>query len=156
MSVSIIAWLAYDTNEGGENTTQNLSSCQKVIPRRNITIETANKVINKQGKGVMLVHSWTFRFKFWQNWSFRRRNSSTGTEKNQSLIYLQLSHHKISDAGAEKFVAVLQCNETLMFLGFMHNWLTKPGNDLFEGLGGHLAQTGYICSCGYGVEWIRS
>ena len=64
MSVSIIAWLAYDTNEGGENTTQNLSSCQKVIPRRNITIETANKVINKQGKGVMLVHSWTFRFKF--------------------------------------------------------------------------------------------
>ena len=64
VSVSIIAWLAYDTNEGGENTTQNLSSCQKVIPRRNITIETANKVINKQGKGVTLVHSWTFRFKF--------------------------------------------------------------------------------------------
>ena len=54
MSVSIIAWLAYDINEGGENTTQNLSSCQKVIPRRNIIIETANKIINKQGKSVML------------------------------------------------------------------------------------------------------
>ena len=34
---------------------------------------------------------------------------------------MQLSRHKISDAGAEKFIAVLQCNETLMFLGFMHN-----------------------------------
>ena len=54
VSVSIIAWLAYDINEGGENTTQNLSSCQKVIPRRNIIIETANKIINKQGKSVML------------------------------------------------------------------------------------------------------
>ena len=54
MSVSIIAWLAYDINEGGENTTQNLSSCQKVIPRRNIIIEAANKIINKQGKSVML------------------------------------------------------------------------------------------------------
>ena len=54
MSVSIIAWLAYDVNEGGENTTQNLSSCQKVIPRRNIIIETANKIINNQGKSVML------------------------------------------------------------------------------------------------------
>ena len=29
VSVSIIVWLAYDINEGGENTTQNLSSCQK-------------------------------------------------------------------------------------------------------------------------------
>ena len=39
---------------GGENTTQNLGSCQKVIPRRNIIIETAFKIINKQGKSVML------------------------------------------------------------------------------------------------------
>ena len=54
VSVSIIAWLAYDINEGGENTTQNLCSCQKVILRRNIIIETANKIINKQGKSVML------------------------------------------------------------------------------------------------------
>ena len=41
-------------NEGGEDTTQNLGSYQKVIPRRNIIIETANKIINKQGKSVML------------------------------------------------------------------------------------------------------
>ena len=34
----------------GENTTQNLSSCHKVILRRNIIIETTNKIINKQGK----------------------------------------------------------------------------------------------------------
>ena len=34
-------------NEGGENTTQILSSCQKVIPRRYIIIETANRIINK-------------------------------------------------------------------------------------------------------------
>ena len=54
MSVSIIAWLAYDTNEGGENTTQNLGSRQKIIPRRNIIVEKANKIINKQGKSVML------------------------------------------------------------------------------------------------------
>ena len=54
MSVSIIAWLAYDINEGGENTTQNLSSFQKVIPRLNKIIETANKIINKQDKSVML------------------------------------------------------------------------------------------------------
>ena len=54
MSVSIIAWLAYDINEGGENTTQNLGSCQRVMPRRNIIIETANKIIIKQGKSVML------------------------------------------------------------------------------------------------------
>ena len=65
-------------------------------------------------------------------------------KKNKSLIYLQLRHHKVSDAGAEKFVEVLQYNKTLMFLGLMHNWLTKQGNDLFEGLGGHLAQTGYM------------
>ena len=31
-----------------------------------------------------------------------------------------------------------------MFLGLMHNWLTKQGNDLFEALGGHLTQTGYM------------
>ena len=43
MSVSIIAWLAYDINEGGENTAQNLGSFQKVIPRRNIIIETISK-----------------------------------------------------------------------------------------------------------------
>ena len=43
VSVSIIAWLAYDINEGGENTAQNLGSCQKVIPRRNIIIETISK-----------------------------------------------------------------------------------------------------------------
>ena len=54
MSVSIIAWLAYDINGGGENTTQNLGSCQKVIPKRNIITETANKIINKQGKSVTL------------------------------------------------------------------------------------------------------
>ena len=53
LSVSIIAWLARDMNRGGENTTQNLSSCQKVISRRNIIIETANKIKNKQGKSVM-------------------------------------------------------------------------------------------------------
>ena len=54
MSVSTIAWLAYDINEGGENITQNLSYGQKVIPRRNIIKEAANKIINKQGKSVML------------------------------------------------------------------------------------------------------
>ena len=54
VSVSIIAWLAYDINEGGENTAQNLGSCQRVIPGRNIIIETANKIINNQGKSVML------------------------------------------------------------------------------------------------------
>ena len=54
MSVSIIAWLAYDINEGRENTTHNLSSYQKVIPKRNIIIETANQIINKQGKSVTL------------------------------------------------------------------------------------------------------
>ena len=53
MSVSIIAWLAYDINEGGENTMQNLGNCQKVIPRYNMIIKTANKIINKQGKSVM-------------------------------------------------------------------------------------------------------
>ena len=50
----MIGWLAYETNGGGENTTQNLGSCQKVIQRRNIIIETANKIINKQGKSVKL------------------------------------------------------------------------------------------------------
>ena len=54
MSVSIIACLAYVENWGGENTTQNLSSWQKVIPRRNIIIQTANKILNKQGKSVMI------------------------------------------------------------------------------------------------------
>ena len=54
VSVSIIAWLAYDINEVRENTTQNLGSCQKVISRHNIIIETANKIMNKQGKNVML------------------------------------------------------------------------------------------------------
>ena len=54
MSVSIIAWLAYDINEVRENTKQNLGSCQKVISRHNIIIETANKIMNKQGKSVML------------------------------------------------------------------------------------------------------
>ena len=54
VSVSIIAWLAYDINGGGENTTQNLGSCQKVIPRRNIIIETTIQIINKQGKSAML------------------------------------------------------------------------------------------------------
>ena len=38
---------------GGGNTTQNLGSCQKVIPRPNIMIQTTNKIINKQGKSVM-------------------------------------------------------------------------------------------------------
>ena len=37
-----------------QNLTQNLGSCQKGIPRRNIIIETANKIISNQGKGVML------------------------------------------------------------------------------------------------------
>ena len=50
--VSIIAWLAYDINRGGENKTQNPGSGQKVIPRRCMIIETANKIINKQGKSV--------------------------------------------------------------------------------------------------------
>ena len=54
VSVSIIAWPALDINEGGENATQKLSSCQKVIPRHNIIIETANKIISKQGKSVTL------------------------------------------------------------------------------------------------------
>ena len=48
MSVSIIAWLAYDINGEGENTTQNEGSWQKAIPRHIIIIETANKIINKQ------------------------------------------------------------------------------------------------------------
>ena len=54
MSVSIIACLAYVKNWGGENTTRNLSSWQKVIPRRNIIIQTANKILNKQGKSEMI------------------------------------------------------------------------------------------------------
>ena len=54
MRLKIIVWLAYDVNGGGENTTQNLGSCQKVIPRRYIIIETANKIINTQGKSIML------------------------------------------------------------------------------------------------------
>ena len=54
MSLSIIVRLAYDINGGGENTMQNLSFCQKLIPRRNIIIETANKIVNKQGKSIML------------------------------------------------------------------------------------------------------
>ena len=33
---------------------KNLGSCQKVKPKHNIIIETANKIINKQGKSVML------------------------------------------------------------------------------------------------------
>ena len=53
VSVSIIAWLAYDTHGWGENTTQNLG-CKKVIPRCNIIIGTANKITNKQGKSAML------------------------------------------------------------------------------------------------------
>ena len=32
---------------------QNLGSWQKVVPRPNIIIETAIKIINKQGKSVM-------------------------------------------------------------------------------------------------------
>ena len=35
-------------NGGGENTTQNLDSCQKVVPRPNIKIQTTNKIINKE------------------------------------------------------------------------------------------------------------
>ena len=54
VSVSIIAWLACDINKGAEDKKQNLGSCQKVIPRRNIIIETANEIINKQGKSAML------------------------------------------------------------------------------------------------------
>ena len=54
VSVQIIAWLANDANGGGENTTQNLGSYQKVIFGRYITIETADKIINKQGKSIML------------------------------------------------------------------------------------------------------
>ena len=59
VSVSIIAWLAYDINGGGENTTQNLGSCQKVIPRRNIIIETAIEIINKQAKASELEVSYS-------------------------------------------------------------------------------------------------
>ena len=40
MRLKIIAWLAYDVNGGGENTTG--------------LIETANKIINTQGKSIML------------------------------------------------------------------------------------------------------
>ena len=36
----------------GENIMQNLDSCQKVIPRHYIMIETANKIISKQNKSV--------------------------------------------------------------------------------------------------------
>ena len=54
MSVSIIAWLAYNINGEGENTTQNLGSYQKVIARRYIIIETVKKIINKQDKSVKL------------------------------------------------------------------------------------------------------
>ena len=39
---------------GEGKTTQNLGSSQKVIPRRNIVIEKANEIINKQGKSAML------------------------------------------------------------------------------------------------------
>ena len=49
MSTSIIAWLAYDINKVGENT-----SCQKSNTQVYIIIETANKIMNKQGKSVML------------------------------------------------------------------------------------------------------
>ena len=54
MSVSIIAWLAYNINGEGENITQNLGSYQKVIARRDIIIETVKKIINKQDKSVKL------------------------------------------------------------------------------------------------------
>ena len=37
-----------------ENTTQNLGSCQIVIPGRNVIIGTANRIINNQGKSVTL------------------------------------------------------------------------------------------------------
>ena len=33
---------------------QNQGSSQKVSHRRNVIIETANKIINKQGKSIML------------------------------------------------------------------------------------------------------
>ena len=62
MSVSIIAWLTYDVNEGGENTTQNVGSWEIAIPRHIIIIETANKIINKPGKSVMLNF---FFYKLW-------------------------------------------------------------------------------------------
>ena len=49
---------------------QNLGSCQKVIPRHNVIIETANKIINKQSKSVMLDFftncSDLCQFKWWQ------------------------------------------------------------------------------------------
>ena len=54
MSVSIIAWLAYNIKGEGENTTQNVDSYQKVIARRDIIIETVKKIINKQDKSVKL------------------------------------------------------------------------------------------------------
>ena len=53
MSVSIIDIIYKYMNGGGENTTQNLDSCQKVVPWPNIKIQTTNKIINKQGKSVM-------------------------------------------------------------------------------------------------------
>ena len=49
----------------GENTAQNLGSFQRVIPERNIIIETANKIINNQGKRVML-DFFTYCSDLWQ------------------------------------------------------------------------------------------
>ena len=46
--------LLRDQLDGNENTTETLSSCQKVIPRCYIIIETANKILNKHVKSVML------------------------------------------------------------------------------------------------------
>ena len=55
MSVSIIAWLAYDINRGGgKHNVKTWAPVKKWIPRRNTLIKTANKIINKQGKSVML------------------------------------------------------------------------------------------------------
>ena len=49
----LILYIYIYINGGGENTTQNLGSCPKVILRPNIMIQTANKIINKQGKSAM-------------------------------------------------------------------------------------------------------
>ena len=82
------------------------------------------------------------------------RTLAQALKKNQSLICLKLRDNKISDAGAENFVEVLQCNKTLMILDLLDNCMTRPGTDLFGGLGGHLVQTGNSFY-GHGTRWSR-
>ena len=82
------------------------------------------------------------------------RTLAQALKKNQSLICLKLGNNNISDAGAENFVEVLQCNKTLMILDLTDNCMTRPGTDLFGGLGGHLVETGNSFY-GHGARWSR-